>query len=132
MHRPRTPSRVVVGIFSLAIGTQNIKVLPMSILPPINLKYLLVKARDILALVAPVTPLKTDDAIVAVMTALIEDATLFGYFEKAVDAEDSGKLSLVGEPPVALQTALEDRKLDWGKLLTYLPTIIEIIRAMRG
>ena len=101
-------------------------------LSPVTLRYWLIKARDLLAMVAPVTPLKSDDAIVHVMTALIEDAELFGFFEKAVDDEDSGKLSLVGIPPVALQAALQARNIDWQKLLTYLPTIIEIIRSLRG
>lgn len=101
-------------------------------LSPVTLRYWLIKARDLLAMVAPVTPLKSDDAIAHVMTALIEDAELFGFFEKAVDDEDSGKLSLVGIPPVALQAALQARNIDWQKLLTYLPTIIEIIRSLRG
>ena len=101
-------------------------------LPPLTLRYWLVKARDLLAMVAPVTPLKSDDAIVVVMTALIEDAELFGFFERAVEAEESGKLSLVGIPPVALQAALQARNINWGQLITFLPTIIEVIRSLRG
>lgn len=101
-------------------------------LQPVTIRYWLTKARDMLAAVAPITPLKTDDAIVVVMTALLEDGELFKFFDAAVDSEDSGKLSLVGEPPVALQAALEARKIDWQKLITFLPTIIEIVRMLRG
>lgn len=101
-------------------------------LSPVTIRYWLVKARDLLAMIAPVTPLKTDDAIVQVMTAIIEDAELFKFFEASVDAEESGKLSLVGVPPVALQAALQARNIDWQKLITFLPTIIELVRTLRG
>lgn len=99
---------------------------------PVTLRYWLVKARDLLAMIAPVTPLKSDDAIVVVMTALIEDAELFGFFENAVEAEESGRLSLAGEPPVAIQAALQARKINWAQVLAFLPTIIEVIRSLRG
>lgn len=101
-------------------------------LQPVTIRYWLVKARDLLAAVAPITPLKTDDAIVKVMTAILEDAELFKFFDASVDAEDSGKLSLVGTPPVAIQESLQARNIPWDKLVTFLPTIIELVRMLRG
>lgn len=97
-----------------------------------SLRSLLVKARAFIAAIAPVTPLKTDDELPGLIDALLADAALFGWFEDKVAASDSGVLSIESTPPVALQMVLEQRKVNWSRLIELLPAIIQVISVLKG
>lgn len=99
----------------------------------LNLVQVLTKARGVLAAVAPITPLKSDDALVTLLDAILADATLFGWVEnKVINAPADGALSLEASPPVAIQAALEAKKIPWQQLVDALPVIIQIWRMFRG
>ena len=97
-----------------------------------SIRNLLVRARGILAAIAPITPLKLDDTLVLVIDAILADAELFGWFEGKVAAADSGSLSIEAGPPEALAMALERRGIKWGQVAASLPAILELIRLLRG
>lgn len=90
-------------------------------------RAILTKIRSLLAMLAPVTPIKLDDALVVLIDAALADANVFGWL-KAKAEQPAGTLSLEAEPPVALQQTLELRGLKWGQVLAMLPQILEIIR----
>lgn len=95
-----------------------------------DLRTALARARAGLAALAPLTPLKSDDALVALIDAIIADAALFSFVERKVAARQDGTLSIEGAPPVALQAALELRGITWQQVLTYLPVLIEFLIAV--
>jgi hypothetical protein len=92
-----------------------------------DLRAVLTKIRAFLAFVSPVTPIKTDDALVTVIDALLADADLFGWFQRKVEDHNNGTLQLESDPPVALQVSLEARAIDWNKLLELVPVLIQLI-----
>jgi hypothetical protein len=96
----------------------------------IDLRSALTKIRSFLAALAPVTPIKLDDAFVVLIDAALFDASIFGWLETKAQQPD-GTLSLEGEPPTALRLALEMRGLNWGIVLASLPTLIQLIRDMQ-
>jgi hypothetical protein len=98
----------------------------------ISLDVALSKVRAFLVAAAPLTPIKSDDAAIVVIDALLHDGRLFGWFGTKVAEDDNGVLSLESTPPVALQVVLEQRQIDWAKLLEFLPTIITLVRMFRG
>lgn len=89
------------------------------------------KAILFLAAIAPLTPIKSDDALVVLLKAIQADAELLGYVEAKADADAAGTLQIEGEPPVALQLALERQGLKWADFAAALPVILEIIRLAR-
>lgn len=97
-----------------------------------DLRSILAKVRSFLFHLAPVTPIKTDDALVVMIDALLSDATLFGWFEAKVDADDSGVLSMQVGPPEAVSLALSARSIDWSQLVALLPTLLAIVKLFRG
>ena len=97
-----------------------------------SIRLALEKARSFLAALAPITPIKSDDALVVVIDALLADAGLFGWFEGKVADNVGGVLSLESTPPIALQVTLEARKIDWAKLIEMVPTIISLLKLFRG
>lgn len=101
-------------------------------MPSLDLRSILTKVRNFLAAIAPLTPIKTDDSLVAVLDAVLVDADLFGWLSAKVDQSASGVLSLETDPPVALQVVLEQRSINWQQLLSALPVIIEFVRMFRG
>lgn len=90
------------------------------------------RVRAFLAAIAPVTPIKTDDALVVTIDAIRFDAEFLGWFKKKVDDSAAGTLSLESSPPVALQVVLEQRRIDWAKLLEMLPVLIQLVGIFRG
>lgn len=97
-----------------------------------SIRALLEKARSFLAAIAPITPLKTDDELPGLIDAILADASLLGWFEAKVAASDAGVLSLESTPPVALQVVLEQRKINWSRLIELLPAIIQVIGVLKG
>jgi hypothetical protein len=98
----------------------------------LNLVQVLTKARGVLAAVAPLTPIKSDDAFLALLDAVLEDAELFGYVHQKVNDEADGKLSLESTPPVAIQGALEQRGIAFKQLLDAIPVIISLWKLFRA
>lgn len=98
----------------------------------LNLVQVLTKARGVLAAVAGITPIKTDDAFVALLDAFLADATLLGWLETKVQQSDDGTLSLESTPPVAIQEALERHRLTFPQVLEAIPVIIQLWRMFRG
>lgn len=99
----------------------------------VSLDVALVKLRAILAALAPLTATKLDDSAIAVIDAILHDGTLFGWFSGKVREDDlHGKLALESQPPVALQAVLEQRQIDWARLLEWLPHIVTLIKILRG
>lgn len=100
-----------------------------------SLRSLLSATRAMLAGIAPATSIKTDDAAVVMIDAILNDAELFGWFERKVAESDAngGALSMEGETaPVALQMVLEQRQIAWLSLLQSLPAIIAAINALKA
>lgn len=96
-----------------------------------DLRLLLTKARAVLSRLAPITPIKTDDALVVLIDAALEDATVFGWL-KAKAEQPEGTLNLEADPPVALQGALELRGLQWTSVVEVAPHLIAILRILGG
>jgi hypothetical protein len=94
-----------------------------------TIRIALKKVRDFLSYVAPITPIKTDDALVVVIDALLADVLLFGWFTVKVAEDQAGKLSLeAAEPPQELRGPLADRRIEWKKLIEMAPTIISLVK----
>ncbi len=101
----------------------------------LNLRALFLRGRNVLAAIATVTPIRSDDALVVLFDAAIDDAELLGFIRQAEEDHDAGRLSLSTSPPVALQEsaqALERRGVDWARLIEMLPSIIALIKSLRG
>lgn len=97
-----------------------------------SLRDILAKVRSFLAVIAPMTPITLDDALIPVIDAILKDSDLFGWFSAKVDQHATGVLSLETDPPVALQASLERHGIKWAKLLDMLPAILEIVRMFKG
>lgn len=93
-----------------------------------DLRAALTKLRNVLAAVAPITPLKTDDELVVFIDAILADAELFGFVAKKVDDHNSGTLQLTAAPPSNVAQALERHKIDWARLVELLPTLITVVK----
>lgn len=98
----------------------------------LNIRAALTKARAVLVVVAPLTPLKTDDALIPVIDAFLADADMMGWLKAKAAAPPpaDGTLSLEAEPE-ALQLALARNKIDFAKVMAALPVILELIRMFR-
>ena len=101
-------------------------------MPLLDLRAILTKARDFIAFIAPVTPIKTDDELPGLIDAILADANLFGWFAGKVADSEAGTLSLESTPPMALKLTLEQRKIDWSRLVDLLPVIIQVVGLFRG
>lgn len=100
-----------------------------------SLRDLFARAKSVLASIAPITPIKSDDALVVLIDAALADAELLGFFRQAENDHDDGKLSLTATPPVALQATVESlsaKGIDWAKLIEMLPAVIALIKSLRG
>lgn len=97
-----------------------------------DLRPVLIQVRNAVAALAPYTQIKSDDALVVAIDAALHDAAMFGFLEAAVKDDDAGKLSLTTTPPVALQPVIEEMKIDWSAFLAALPTIIALVKSLRG
>jgi len=101
-------------------------------MPVFDLRSILVQVRNAVAALAPYTQIKSDDALVVGIDAALHDAAMFGFLDQAVADSEAGKLSLVSTPPVALQPVVEQLKIDWAAFLEALPTILALIKSLRG
>lgn len=97
----------------------------------LDLRSALTKLRAILAGLAPITPLKIDDACVVFIDAVLADAGLFGWFEDKAKAHVDGTLSLEGPLPVALQTKVEELRLDPAKVPEMISVLIQLLALLR-
>lgn len=97
-----------------------------------DLRPILIQVRNAVAAIAPYTEIKSDDALVVGIDAALHDAAMFGFLQQSVADDDAGKLSVTTTPPVAVQPIVEEMKIDWAAFLQALPTIISLIKALRG
>lgn len=95
-----------------------------------DLRALLLKARNVIAAIAPVTPMKMDDELPALIDAFLSDAELMGWLEVQHVGHVPGRVSLPLKPPVAVQAALERRKINLAKLPELLSAIFAIVNAL--
>ena len=96
----------------------------------IDFRSALTRLRGMLAALAPITPLKLDDAFVVLIDAALADAAVFGWLQAKAE-QPEGTLSLEGEPPVALQAAMQLRGINWGTVLSSVPILIQILRDLQ-
>lgn len=97
-----------------------------------SLDFILTKASAFFAVIAPMTPIKTDDELPALIDAIRSDAILFGWLEAKVAADEAGVLQMEAGPSEEMTLALNARGIDWAKLIQYLPAIIAIVKTLRG
>lgn len=101
-----------------------------------NLLLLLGKAIGLLRLLAAQTATKVDDQAVDLLDAINESPKLREWFDKVLQTAPAdpttGTLSITAEPPAEIVQELRDRKIEWSKLVEYLPVLIQIIRTLAG
>jgi hypothetical protein len=99
----------------------------------LNIRTALTKARAVLVVVSPITPIKTDDALIVMIDAFLADADMMGWLKAkaAAPAPADGTLSLEAEPET-LQLSLKRNNIDFGKVMAALPILLELIRMFRG
>lgn len=113
-----------------------------------DIRPLLLKAKAVLVVVAPLTPIKTDDVAVQLIDVILGDFDLLGWFKAKVDAPPMptvppagggggsgaggvGTLNLEAEPE-NVQMALKARNIDWSQVATAVTTIVQLVRLLRG
>lgn len=108
-------------------------------------------AHGTLVYFAPLTPIKSDDALVVLLEAIQEDAALFGYTSSAIDIVDALPLprsadgaempvhtrtvdvSVLPRPVFKAETIdlLHSKGFDVDDFMKYLPAIIQVIQLFR-
>jgi hypothetical protein len=97
---------------------------------------LLGKALGLLRLLAAGTTTTLDDQAVELLQAIYDSPALLKWFEDLLKTAPldptTGTLSMTADPPEEIVQELRDRKIDWSKLVEYLPVLIQIVRAFAG
>lgn len=86
--------------------------------------------RDLLATIAPATSIKTDDALVVMIDAGIQDAALLGFIQRADEDSQEG-IAIARAAGPELQRALDARGIDLQTFLAALPTILALVQQFR-
>jgi hypothetical protein len=94
-----------------------------------NIRPALEHARDFLAGIAPITPIKLDDALVVLIDACLSDAEMFGWLQTEYTNHTAGgyRTTLATTPPAALRASLEKANLPWAQIVQLLPVIFDLI-----
>lgn len=84
---------------------------------------------------APLTPIKSDDALLVVIDAIMHDAELFGYTVGAFDAQpiEDGPVAPLPRAQFSEETldGLKARGITVEQVLEYLPAIIQFLKLFR-
>ncbi len=81
--------------------------------------------------VAAATGTRVDDELLDLLEALRDEPALRRWIGRKLQ-QSPGALAVEAAPAAPIAAALADRNLDWEKLLSYLPRILEILRLVKA
>ncbi|MBW3599413.1 MAG: hypothetical protein KY475_19350 [Planctomycetes bacterium] len=96
-----------------------------------NLLTLLDLALDVARRVSLQTATRVDDELLDLLEAIRDDPTLRTWIGGKL-LQPPGALAIETQPSSPVAAALAARRIDWTKLLSYLPQIIEILQLVRA
>jgi hypothetical protein len=95
-----------------------------------QLLTLLDLALDVARRISQKTATRVDDELLDLLEAIRDDPTLRAWIGGKL-LQPPGSLAIETSPSAPVAAALASRNVDWGKLLSYLPRILEILQLVR-
>ncbi len=96
-----------------------------------QLQTVLDLALELARLLSRKTLTRVDDELVEVLEALRDDPLLRAWIGGKL-LQPPGALAVETHPSAPIAAALAGRRIDWSKLLAYLPRILEILQLVRA
>lgn len=98
----------------------------------LNVQSALTAARNLLGLLKDKTATKVDDELFDLVVAIDDSPKLKEWVAKKFEAQAAGVLSIESEPTEELALELRERKIEWAKLIQYLPVLLQVLKTFAG
>ena len=94
------------------------------------MRTLLLHAIAVLKVIAQMTTSKIDDELVKLLEAIADEPTVLDWLTAQAAADPENMMAASDEPPAELAAALAAARIEWKKIIEYLPAILAILKAL--